>query len=44
VNENSKPKIEHFMKCQVDLVLRCEYLRLEASLGGAGWHRLMTGD
>jgi hypothetical protein len=30
------------VRCQVDPVLRGKYLRLEASLGGAGWHRLMT--
>jgi hypothetical protein len=29
------------LRCQVDPVLRGEY-RLEASVGGAGWHRLMA--
>jgi hypothetical protein len=30
------------LRCQVDPVFRGEYLRLEASVGGAGWHRLMA--
>jgi hypothetical protein len=28
-----------FTRCQIDPVLRGDYLRLEASLGGWGWER-----